>query len=212
MSTLRQKYVNIYWCWKALKQRTLNPKCRAYKNYGARGIGVCEDWLRFEPFCEWALKSGWKKGLDLDRINNDGDYCPENCRWVTRQENTNNRRMTIWVTVGEDKKPLSIWSEELGIPHVTILQWLKRHGEQFVEKKLLDAMTNGYKRKRPELNHKKAIIHLESGMTFPSMRKASEHFNISHSTISASIRDGRKTRKGTFKFCETIGGNYKDYV
>ena len=77
--TLRQKNIEIYWAWKSMKQRTQNPKCSAYKNYGARGIRVCKEWQIFEPFCKWALSAGWNKGLDLDRINNDGNYCPENC-------------------------------------------------------------------------------------------------------------------------------------
>ena len=71
--TLRQKNIEIYWAWKSMKQRTQNPKCSAYKNYGERGIRVCKEWQIFEPFCKWALSAGWNKGLDLDRINNDGN-------------------------------------------------------------------------------------------------------------------------------------------
>lgn len=52
--TLRQANKEIYWAWKSMKQRTQNPKCSAYKNYGARGIQVCNKWQKFEPFCEWA--------------------------------------------------------------------------------------------------------------------------------------------------------------
>lgn len=56
--TLRQKNIEIYWAWKSMKQRTQNPKCSAYKNYGARGIRVCKEWQIFEPFCKWALSAG----------------------------------------------------------------------------------------------------------------------------------------------------------
>lgn len=59
-TTLRKRNKEIYAAWKAMKQRCLNPKCKAYKNYGKRGITVCDEWMNFEPFCEWALSHGWE--------------------------------------------------------------------------------------------------------------------------------------------------------
>lgn len=132
--TLRQKNIEIYWAWKSMKQRTQNPKCSAYKNYGARGIRVCKEWQIFEPFCKWALSAGWNKGLDLDRINNDGNYCPENCRWATRQDNVNNRRVTILITVDGVTKSCSDWAKESGIPRGSIKTWYETKGDQYVQK------------------------------------------------------------------------------
>ena len=63
MPTLRQNNKEIYWMWKALKQRCNNPKCKAYHNYGGRGITYAKEWEKFEPFYEWAINNGWKKGF-----------------------------------------------------------------------------------------------------------------------------------------------------
>lgn len=97
--SLRSENKNIYWAWKAMKQRCKNPNCKAYKNYGERGIKVCEEWEEFEPFLSWSLSNGYSKGLDLDRKDNDGNYTPDNCRWISREENINNRRNTIKISV-----------------------------------------------------------------------------------------------------------------
>lgn len=71
--------------WRDMIQRCYNPRCRNYRHYGARGIRVCEEWLGGSAeFERWALENGFSRELSLDRINNDGMYCPENCRWTTR--------------------------------------------------------------------------------------------------------------------------------
>jgi len=81
-----------YWVWIAMKQRCGNPKCKAYKNYGGRGIVICERWLEsFNSFWE-DMGSTWRRGLSIDRINNDGNYEPENCRWATSKQQNNNQR------------------------------------------------------------------------------------------------------------------------
>lgn len=83
--------------WNAMKQRCLNPRCKLWPHYGGRGITVCPEWIAangFWAFQDWALSSGWAEGLTLDRTDNDGNYAPGNCRFVTRAENLRNRRMT----------------------------------------------------------------------------------------------------------------------
>jgi len=77
----------LYLTWKHMKYRCLNPKAKDYKYYGGRGIKVCEEWLEFIPFMEWAYKNGYNDELEIDRINNDGNYEPSNCQLVTRLEN-----------------------------------------------------------------------------------------------------------------------------
>ena len=81
-------------------------------NYQDRGITVCDEWLVFENFRDWALSHGYSDDLEIDRIDNDKGYCPENCRWVTPKENMNNRRNTIRL---EDGTPLAVFCSKVGI-------------------------------------------------------------------------------------------------
>jgi hypothetical protein len=73
-----------------MKSRCNNENHHAYPRYGARGITVCSEWTEYAPFRAWAVKHGYRKGLYLDRINNDGNYSPDNCRWVTTRESMRN--------------------------------------------------------------------------------------------------------------------------
>jgi hypothetical protein len=78
---------------KAMIHRCESPTNRFYKNYGGRGIGVCNEWREsLEAFVKWALNAGWKKGLSIDRKDNDGPYSPENCHWITVAENSSKKR------------------------------------------------------------------------------------------------------------------------
>lgn len=83
----------LYKVWQGMKTRCYNKKFMYYKNYGGRGIKMCNEWLNnFETFYIWAIKNGYKEGLTIDRINNDGNYEPINCRWTTRAEQNRNTR------------------------------------------------------------------------------------------------------------------------
>ena len=94
---------NLYKRWIDMKSRCYNPNSCNYKNYGARGIKVCDEWLGkdgYNNFEKWALKNGYKKELSLDKIDNNGDYSPNNCRWTTRRIQNINKRPTISNTSG----------------------------------------------------------------------------------------------------------------
>ena len=85
--TFGQTKTKIYSCWECMKQRCLNPNATNYPNYGGRGITICNEWLEFIPFRDWALNNGYQEGLEIDRRDTNGNYEPSNCRWVTRTEN-----------------------------------------------------------------------------------------------------------------------------
>ena len=87
--------LKIYKVWSSLKDRTLNPKNKNYNNYGGRGITLCEDWKNnFKAFYYWAISNGYLEGLSIDRIDNNGNYEPSNCRWSTRTIQNRNQRIS----------------------------------------------------------------------------------------------------------------------
>lgn len=90
VNTITEKKRRLYECWANMKTRCKNPNYKKSHRYNRRGIKLYQEWERFIPFQEWALKNGYKDNLTIDRIDNDGDYCPENCRWVSNKENHRN--------------------------------------------------------------------------------------------------------------------------
>lgn len=88
----KQSKTRLYIAWTSMKNRCSNPKYPKYDDWGGRGIRVCSQWSEFEPFMEWSLSHGYSEDLSIDRIDVDGDYTPDNCRWVARIEQARNTR------------------------------------------------------------------------------------------------------------------------
>ena len=110
------KKTRLYSIWRSMKKRCTEPNCQAFPHYGGRGITICEEWISdFAEFRKWAHENGYENSLTIDRINNNGNYCPENCRWATRKEQQNNKRNTLYRTFQGTTKTVVDWMEELGI-------------------------------------------------------------------------------------------------
>lgn len=107
----------LYAVWSGMKQRCNNPNSSAYKNYGGRGIKICSEWQdNFVAFFDWSMNiGGYQEGLTLDRIDNNKDYSPENCRFVSMKVQNNNRRDNRLITFEGQTKTLAEWAELLGI-------------------------------------------------------------------------------------------------
>lgn len=111
----------IYKIYKGILTRCYNKNAESYVNYGGRGIKVCDEWLNnFEYFYEWSKDNGYSKGLTIDRIDNNGDYEPSNCRWVTTEVQNNNKRTNRYITYKGKTQTLGQWSKELNIPRDTL--------------------------------------------------------------------------------------------
>lgn len=91
--------------------REILKRCSVHPDYKGRGIIVCEEWLDYINFKKWVLKSEYKKGLSIDRINNNGNYEPSNCRFTTKKEQARNRRSNRLLTIGNKTKCLAEWCE-----------------------------------------------------------------------------------------------------
>jgi hypothetical protein len=102
----------LYRTWGAMRNRCNNPTNRAYQDYGGRGIYVCSEWDQYQPFADWAKANGYRSGLSIDRIDNDGPYAPWNCRWATQKQQTRNKRTTLWAVAFGERKSAADWAED----------------------------------------------------------------------------------------------------
>lgn len=112
----------LYRIWRGIKDRCLNSKHHTYKYYGQRGISVCYEWQTFEPFMNWALSHGYTDNLTIDRIDVNGNYTPENCRWLAQKEQSRNTRRSLIF----NGKSLGEWAEILNIPYHNLYDRIHR--------------------------------------------------------------------------------------
>lgn len=110
---------NFYKVWNNILERCFNKKNKEYKNYGARGIKVCERWLKFENFRD-DMYFSYKKGFMIERIDNNREYSKKNCRWATQLEQANNKTNNHFLKFKGIKKTIAEWSRELNINYNTI--------------------------------------------------------------------------------------------
>ena len=145
---------DLYDVWTAIKQRCFNKKSTAYQWYGKRGITVCEEWeSSYESFRDWSLRNGYIHGLTIDRIDSNGNYCPENCRWVTRRDQARNKRSSVKVTYKGITMNAADWADKIGMKRRTFHGRIEKgwSAEKAIETPVIN-------RKRKEQNLLQEII------------------------------------------------------
>lgn len=115
----------LYTIWSGMKDRCSNPRNQNFRRYGGRGIAVCEEWLDFAVFHDWARENGYRSGLTLDRIDNDGPYSPGNCRWVTRKAQAYNTSRNRYLKFNGKRQTVREWAEELDMRPNTLTMRLR---------------------------------------------------------------------------------------
>lgn len=111
----------LYRIWSAMRQRCYSPSRASYSRYGGRGITVCDEWnVSFDAFKDWAISKGYRHSLSIDRINGDGNYCPENCRWATAKQQNQNKRFAKSVEIDGVTKSVAAWGKATGINLTTL--------------------------------------------------------------------------------------------
>lgn len=116
----------LYAIWKGIKRRCLNERYHHYCNYGGRGITLCDGWRSFQTFKEWAMANGYNDTLSIERKDNEGDYCPENCVWADRIEQNNNTRRNHCIEYRGGVYTVAELSRISGVRQNTLLYRLRR--------------------------------------------------------------------------------------
>lgn len=125
----RLEHTRLYGIWYDMRLRCYDEKNISYNRYGGRGVTICDEWKNdVKSFYDWSMANGYKDSLTIDRIDNDGNYCPENCRWVTVKEQASNRRSNILVTHNGKTQTMKEWAHEVGIPYKAVWARMQKLG------------------------------------------------------------------------------------
>ena len=103
-----------------MRQRCYNQNCHDYRWYGDKGVSVCAEWDDYQKFQDWALSSGYNEGLTIDRIDSNGDYEPDNCRWISIVDQQNNKNNNRLITYNGETMSITDWSRRTGISRAVI--------------------------------------------------------------------------------------------
>lgn len=106
----------IHGIWSEMWKRCTTPSYKRYDAYGGRGITICDEWREFTAFYEWAMRNGYSDNLTIDRKDNDGNYCPENCRWADMYTQANNTRRNVYITRNGITRTVTEWERAMGFP------------------------------------------------------------------------------------------------
>ena len=116
-----ESHTPLHNIWCGMNKRC-NPNKKSCKNYGDRGIKVCEEWSEYEAFANWARENGYREGLSIERIDVNGDYCPDNCTWIPMEKQARNRRTTHWVEYRGERMSLAEACERANLPYKQVFE------------------------------------------------------------------------------------------
>lgn len=182
------KPTRLYEIWKNMRRRCNNPNNPAYHNYGGRGIYIVSEWNDFENFYHWSMSHGYQDGLSIDRIDNDGPYAPENCRWATDYEQANNTRKNRKIIYEGQELNLGEVCRLIGVPMSTLHNRIDHLGWSMEE------ALRKEKRRKPNCTK---VTCVETGQEFGSLKEAAEWAGISYVGI-IRCTDGKQKSAGGY--------------
>lgn len=174
----------------------VSPKWKHRRYYYDKGITVCDDWLRFPEFKEWALKNGYRPELELDRINNDLGYSPDNCRFVTKLENNSNRSNTIMVDYEGERVSLTLLCKRLNMPLNQYNTIRRRLSNGWTDKDAIETPIRS-----GAFGHKGTIkvIDVNTFKVYDSLKDAAQLLNVSKNHLCQMLK-GKRSNKTTLRY------------
>jgi hypothetical protein len=179
--TRKGRLLHIYSRWLHMVKRCTDSTHKDYKDYGGRGITVCEEWLSYDNFYEWAMANGYSEDLTIDRIDVNGNYEPSNCRWATRKEQARNTRKNVFV----DGKCLAEIAEDYGLEPTLVVG---RHGRGYTTIEELTAPVNTLKATRWADGKTLSQIAEESGVPINTVRERWKRGDRSYERLARPIK------------------------
>lgn len=144
----------LYNIWCAMKQRCYDKNFGKYHSHGARGIKVCDEWRGdFMAFYNWAINNGYQDDLSIDRIDNDGDYSPENCRWADAKTQSNNTRTNVFVEYSGEKHTIAEWSRIKNLPYGALRRRIVDAGWPIEDALTIPVQTSNNQNARKKVEH-----------------------------------------------------------
>ena len=193
-----EKYIEspIYRAYYAMMDRCYNPNNKSYKWYGGKGIRVCDEWsekiIGFERFAVWSLENGWKEGLSIDRMENNKDYCPKNCRWATVEQQLMNRTISLNFWYNGEYKNLSEISRETNLCYTSLYGKIFRDGYSLDE--AIDYLRKRRKGAKGSMFHSKQVAQIDGNgkiiKVFPSAKSAADSYGKLSGSLTKACRNG----------------------
>lgn len=151
-----RSYTPLYHLYKGIKERCYRPTDdNKRKNYYERGIRICDEWLNdYLKFEEWAYSNGYERGLTIDRIDNSKGYSPDNCRWITKSKQAENRRSNVYITINNETHTMAEWCRINNINRSAVCKRIEKYGWDAV--KAVTTPTRTYIKYGPHSRKRKA--------------------------------------------------------